>query len=278
VEEVDGMVGGGPDPAPDAPPTPFRPAANATLVEGHDICPFLATEGPDGALRAAIGWPGPANRCTAFGEPQPQSDRQQALVCLTPSHVNCPRYLRGVLLAGMPPPKPARRPVSAAVVGSVLVLAAALAASFGFLVVRGGFDLPIASPGGSHLAVVTATASPSSPPISTIAPSTSLTPSPSPSPTPTASPAPTATPAPTPRPTSRPTPRPTPAPTSDRYKLLTPCPSTPNCWIYVVRAGDNLQSIANYFGVSLDRIRAMNPGLTTPIQPGDKLRLPPPTR
>jgi LysM repeat protein len=60
--------------------------------------------------------------------------------------------------------------------------------------------------------------------------------------------------------------------------LLSPCPSTPNCWIYTVRAGDNLQSIANYFGVSLNSIRAMNPGLTTPIHPGDKLRLPPPTR
>jgi LysM repeat protein len=271
VEEVDGMTEGGLDSAPDAPATPFRPAADTTLAEDHHICPFLATEGPDGAIRAAIGWPGPANRCTAFGEPQPQSDRQQALVCLTPSHVNCPRYLRGMLLAGMPPPKPARAPVSAAVVGSALVLAAALAASFGFLVVRGGFDLPIASPGGSQLAVVEATAS-------AIAPSPSLaaspTPSSSPSPTQAPTPAPTATPAPTPRPT----PRPTPAPTSDRYKLLSPCPSTPNCWIYTVRAGDNLQSIANYFGVSLDSIRAMNPGLTTPIHPGDKLRLPPPTR
>jgi LysM repeat protein len=270
VEEVDGMTAGGLDSAPDTPAAPFRPAPEATLAEDRVICPFLATEGPDGALRAAIGWPGPANRCTAFGEPQPQSDRQQALVCLTPSHVNCPRYLRGMLLAGMPPPKPARRPVSPAVIGSALVLAAALAASFGFLVVRGGFDVPIASPGGSQVAFVPATASPSS----RLAPSPTHPASPAPSP----SVSPTPTEAPTPAPTPRPTPRPTPTPTSDRYKLLTPCPSTPNCWIYTVRAGDNLQSIANYFGVSLDRIRAMNPGLTTPIHPGDKLRLPPPTR
>ncbi|HEX5824225.1 MAG TPA: LysM domain-containing protein [Candidatus Limnocylindrales bacterium] len=275
MAEADGTTAGAPDPAPDRAATPFRPAIETPLADSRHVCPFLATEGPDGALRAAIGWPGPANRCTAVGDPQPQSDRQQELVCLTASHVNCPRYLRGEALAAAPPPKPVREPISAAVVGSALVLAAALAASLGFLVVRGGFDLPIASPGASQLAAIS-TASPA--PSRTPGPSPSLPAGPSPSLRSSPVPTPAPTPAPTPGPTPAPTLRQTPAPSSNRYLLLTPCPSTPSCWIYTVRRGDNLQSIANYFGVALDRIRAMNPGLSTPIRPGDRLRLPPPTR
>ena len=267
------MTAEGLDSAPDARATPFRPAAEATPADHAAVCPFLATEGPDGALRPAIGWPGPANRCNAFGEPQPQSDRQQELVCLTTSHVNCPRYLRGMAMAGTPPPRPARQPVSAAVLGAALVVVLAIAASFGFLVVRGGFDLPSASPGGSQFAIVPP--SPSAPTeSSTVAPSPSVTPNPTSSPSPSLATSPTPSAAPTPAPTARPTP----APTSDRYAVLTRCPSTPNCWIYTVRSGDNLQSIANWFGVSLDSIRAMTPGLTTPIHAGDKLRMPPPTR
>jgi LysM repeat protein len=60
--------------------------------------------------------------------------------------------------------------------------------------------------------------------------------------------------------------------------VLTKCPSTPDCWIYVIRAGDNLTSIANWFGVSFDRVIAMNPGLSRPIHAGDQLRIPTPTR
>jgi len=271
---VDETAAGESDSGLDAPDAPFRPAAEPTAAEDRHICPYLATEGPDGALRAAIGWPGPANRCTAFGEPQPQSDRQQALVCLTAGHVNCPRYLRGMALAGTPTPKPAREPISAAIIGAALVLVAALAASFGFLIVRGGFDLPLASPGSSQLALASPASSASASPVPTISasPSPTISPSPSPSATPSESPTPSPTVAPTPRPTPRPT------PTSNRYALLTRCPSTPNCWIYTVRSGDNLQSIANWFGVALSRIEAMTPDLRTPIHAGDKLRMPPPTR
>jgi hypothetical protein len=272
MEEVDGVTVGEPESAPDAPSAPFRPAAEPTPADHFQVCPFLATEGPDGALRAAIGWPGPANRCTAIGEPQPQSERQQALVCLTTGHVNCPRFLRGVIAAETPPPKPAREPVSTAVIGSGLVLVAALAASFGFLVVRGGFDVPIASPGASSFALVRPISSPSSSP----SPSPTIAPTPSPSTSPSESPEPSTSPSPTATRTPAPTTRPT--PTSDRYAVLTRCPSTPNCWIYTVRAGDNLQSIANWFGVSIDRIRAMTPDLSTPIHAGDRLRMPPPTR
>ena len=58
-----------------------------------------------------------------------------------------------------------------------------------------------------------------------------------------------------------------------------PCPETPRCWIYRVRAGDNLYSIANCFGVSLDSIYARNPWARTQgLRAGQELRLPPPTR
>jgi len=106
-------------------------------------------------------------------------------------------------------------------------------------------------------------------------PSPAISPSPSAfsSVTPTISPSP----APTPSPTVNATP--SPRPTSDRYALLEPCPNEPDCWIYIVRAGDNLVSIANYFGVSLDRVYDLNPwARTTPLRAGQELVLPPPTR
>jgi hypothetical protein len=83
---------------------------------------------------------------------------------------------------------------------------------------------------------------------------------------------------PTPTPTPNPTPTPTPQGSSDRYAVLTKCPSTPDCWIYVIRAGDNLTSIAHWFGVSYSRMLAMNPDLRVPIHAGDKLLIPTPTR
>ena len=78
-----------------------------------------------------------------------------------------------------------------------------------------------------------------------------------------------------------PTPPPaTPLATSDRYLLLVACPATPDCWIYTVRSGDNLRSIANYFGVPYATVVQMNPQLADPtnIHTGDRIRMPPPTR
>ena len=283
MDEGDGASAIGLDTAPDPAATPFLPAAERGLADERQICPFLSAQGPDGALLLAIGRPDPANRCTALVEPQPQSDRQQELVCLAGSHINCPRYLRGVLLATTPPPKPARQPISAAVIVAAVVLAAALAASFGFLIVRGGIDLPIASAGPSELAVAANPApTASTTPLPTIGPSVgpSATPTLTPSPTPPPSVAPSATPVATPRPTAAPSLRPTAAPTSNRFAVLTQCPSTPNCWIYTVRSGDNLRSIVNWFGVSYDTVLRMNPQITDPtsIHAGDKLRIPRPTR
>jgi hypothetical protein len=45
-----------------------------------------------------------------------------------------------------------------------------------------------------------------------------------------------------------------------------------------VRSGDNLTSIANYFGVSLAKVRAMNPWTSGGLTVGRGLRIPPPTR
>jgi Tfp pilus assembly protein FimV len=87
------------------------------------------------------------------------------------------------------------------------------------------------------------------------------------------------TPDPTPEPTPKPTPKPTPRPTSARYALLDPCPDRDRCWIYTVRSGDNLYSIANYFGVALQTVYDWNPWTqTTRLRAGQQLRMPPPTR
>src|SRR6185295_15710124 len=138
-----------------------------------------------------------------------------------------------------------------------------------------GFDLAIESPTPAAVAVAPSATAGTSPSVSPVA-SGSPEPSPTSSATPSASLEPSQ--APTPSPTPAPPRSPTPAPSSNRFALLTACPSTPNCWIYVIRRGDNLVSIANYFGVDYDRVRAMNPRLRIPIHAGDRLRMPTPTR
>jgi len=255
--------------------TLFRPAPGTASRDGIPICPYLVREGPEGALEPANPSVDPAHRCAALGDPLPQSARQQELVCLTAGHVNCPRFLRGSQLAETPPVAPAREPVSTAVIAAALVFVAALAASFGFLAVRGGFNLAIETPPPSVVAVLP---SPTAASGSTPSPVVSTPPAPSSTPSAAPSTSPEPTPPPTPSPTPKPTPNRTPTPSSNRFALLTACPSTPNCWIYRIRSGDNLVSIANYFGVDYDRMRAMNPRLRVPIHAGDPLRMPTPTR
>jgi LysM domain len=247
-----------------------------------NTCPFLRTVDHAGLLAAPVEAPDPANRCAAVGAPAPQSARQQELVCLTSGHSNCPRYLRGELVATEPVVRAAvQRGPSTAVVASALLLVAASAASVGFLLVRGGLSIPTASIAPGNVAAVTGSPSPTSA-VVVIETPTPIRPTAAPTATPPPTAAATPSVAPTPVPTTAPTPAPTPTPgrTSSRYAVLDPCPSTPDCWIYTVRSGDNFVSIVNWFGVPYETVLNMNPGIGDPttIRAGDKIRMPPPTR
>lgn len=263
----------------------------STLVDRSpnlEVCPFLRAVGTGAVIGLPIEAPDAANRCAALHEAVPQSLRQQELVCLTSGHINCPRYVRGAVVASEAPVGRIRaRPaltsaLTPAITVALAVLALSFLVSFAFVVANGGLTLPVAavaasaSPSGTSVAV-----GPTADPVPSVSPSPSVAASPvpaSPVPataTPTASPTPIATAASTPRPT----PTSKPKPTSDRFDLLTRCPNKPNCWIYVIRSGDNLYSIANYFGVSLDRVKALNPWTRTePLRAGRQLILPTPTR
>jgi len=240
------------------------------------ICPFLHAVGPDGALGDPVRWPDQANRCTALGDAAPQSIRQQEYACLASAHVNCPRYVRGVHLIAepAPPATAAGLQLTPAIVGAFLVLAASFALSVGFVVANGGMDLPVAPTGSSRAAVAS------------VAPSQAASPSTAPSPGAEASAEPTAAASidsATAVPSVAPSPplavTPAPRPSSDRYVLLEACPDAPDCWIYTVRNGDNLVSIARYFGVPFEVVTELNPWTeTTPLVAGQELRLPPPTR
>jgi hypothetical protein len=116
------------------------------------------------------------------------------------------------------------------------------------------------------------------PSLPTPEPTAVATPAPTPTITPSPSPTPLLTPAATPSPTPEPTPKATPRPTSNRFALLKPCPGTSGCYIYIVRRGDNLFSIAKYFGVPLKTVQAMNPWTKSGLVAGHELRIPTPTR
>jgi hypothetical protein len=243
---------------------------------GPRICPYLRTVDGDGSLRNPVLWPDEANRCTALGDAAPQSMRQQEYACLVSSHVNCPRFLRGGMAVVEPTPQVrSGMELTPAIAGALLVLAASFALSVAFVVANGGMNLPNV---GSPSPLVAGT---SAEPVSSESPSTTATPeslAPSPEPTPAAS-VEAATSAPSPQPTPTPPPAATASPASDRYALLTACPDEPDCWIYVVRSGDNLVSIARYFGVPLAVVHERNPWTeTTQLVAGQELRLPPPTR
>ena len=245
-------------------------------------CPFLRAIDDGDRLGLPVEAVDPRNRCVATGGSDPQEAAQQRMACLTASHVSCPRYLSGVagptvapLVAGdvvatepaqrvaaaaLPAPGRGARTLTPAVIAATVFLVASASAAIAFVALRGGIDLPIASPRASEVALASPTAATTAEPTSVPTPTAAASPSPSLA----ATPAPTATP----------------SSTSDRYALLEPCPSTPDCYVYEIRAGDNLRSIANYFGVPYDTVLEMNPQISDPatIQPGDEIKLPPPTR
>jgi LysM repeat protein len=266
-----------------ADPVP-RSAPGEDRSPNISVCPFLRAIDEAGALGRPIESPDPANRCAALLDAVPQSLRQQELVCLTSGHVNCPRYLRGSVGA---PESPERvhstRTMTRSIALALALFALAFLVSLTFVLANGGLVLTAAtaspSPAGGVLGDVetpapTVTAGPTPTPTvpPTASPSATLTPSPAPTPTPTSTPTATPTPTPTATPTS-----PSGASPS-RLALLTPCPDAPNCYVYVIRSGDNLSSIANYFGVSLAKVRAMNPWTSAGLTIGRGLRIPPPTR
>jgi LysM repeat protein len=165
------------------------------------------------------------------------------------------------------------RTVTPAIAAALVVLAASFALSVAFVLANGGLDLPAAQrPSSSSSAVAEA------PTPSTNSSGVAEASGAAPGVAPTASPAPSAVAA-TPSPITGPTPAATPSSSSNRYDLLTACPDAPDCWIYVVREGDNLFSIARYFGVPLNVVEELNPWTkTTQLVAGQELLLPPPTR
>ena len=74
--------------------------------------------------------------------------------------------------------------------------------------------------------------------------------------------------------------------------LLVPCSDQPDCYVYTVRGAgpgpsgngsdlpDTLSGIVRYFGVDVTTVREMNSWLggSSDVTPGDKLKIPPPTR
>ena len=137
---------------------------------------------------------------------------------------------------------------------ALIVLVLAIIAALAFAYLRGGLTYPLQPPPGpvaaGARASATAPTEPSASPEPTASgPARSAAPAlcPAPHPSPSRA-APTATP--------RPTESPRATPRSDRYDVLRPCGDAPRCWIYTVRSGDNLASIAHWFGVPLDTVHA----------------------
>lgn len=255
-------------------------------------CHFLRSVGPDGKLGDPQKTAVPTHRCAAYGDPLPLSLRQQELVCLQRVHVSCPRYVRGTVLANENEAQPEPQERRAGGIPLLLIVGAGLVALSMIILVGGvlGFG-PLGSGSASHAPAIsqaTATATATATPTATPTPDATPTATNSATTRPSATPAATATPRPTATPgasASWP-----PGATASRMDLVVACTNQTNCYLYTVRSGapapagngsktaDNVASIAKFFGVSATKIYSMNPGSSSGIHAGQKLKIPPPTR
>lgn len=64
----------------------------------------------------------------------------------------------------------------------------------------------------------------------------------------------------------------------DPFLRLPPCDDAPDCFLYTVRPGDRLSTIAGRYGITVEAILSANPALTDPnaIYSGQVIRLPHP--
>lgn len=266
-------------------PSRFRPRS-AAAGSSPASCQFLRSVGADGRLSEAQNMAVSTHRCAAFGDPLPLSLSQQELVCLQRAHVSCPRYVRGILLAGENQPAPAEvehqsgRDSLLTLVGVGLVILAIgvfITTLLGLPPLAGGSQAsqsPLAAASASRSAA--ASAEPIAAPTAQVTSSAAAT----------AASTAAATAAGTAR--STPTLAPTPAAgsswppgaTASRMSRVVPCTGQANCYVYTVGPGDRLSFIADYFGVGLDAIWQLNPWLggSGNIKVGDQLKIPPPTR
>jgi hypothetical protein len=270
-------------------PTRFRPWSETTQPgSGPMRCIFLRSVGPDGRLGDPQKTAVPTHRCAAFGDPLPLSLRQQELVCLQRVHVSCPRYVRGTLLANENKSTSKTQPEQSDGVPVLTIVGVGLVILALGVLLTAGLGLPPFSGGGSAgpaIAAASLSASPSR--------GATLTPAATPKPTAQSSATVVATTTPpataTPAPTNTPTPAaPTwpPGATASRMNLVVPCTDQANCYVYTVRGAgsngsgvaDDVAGIARFFGVDQKAIFAMNPGSSSGISPGQKLKIPPPTR
>jgi hypothetical protein len=178
------------------------------------------------------------------------------------------------------------RLMTPAIAGSVVLLLVSALTSIAWVVANGGVALPprAATPALAAASNPSGAALPAHGAGESGAPGNSPGGSPA-AEVPTESAPRASTPDPTPGPSgagpgpSRPVETPRPSPTSDRYAVLVPCPAAPDCYRYTVRAGDNLWSIARWFGVPLETVYERNPELrSAALRPGSEIVLPTPTR